>query len=232
MESESDNPLFKENKNIWTTWNISFDKIKSLGDDGEAACNLLRLWSCLNKADMSYEIIQKVYPQTMSKYPTLWSRVSSWLESIANDELKFTNTIRLLRRYSMLEMTQESECYSIHPVVHEWVYHSSSPDQSRILANIAVMVIRTAIPPMYPVNWEDIYRYKLHLFKCLSKYFLTNEDPLEGKSKELKAELGDICDHHVWGLIDYLEESRREEIKEICGGDWQALRVVTKYGRV
>ena len=116
MDDESLDEQLEYHGSVWTTWIISFDSIKSKGEIGETAANLLVLWSCLDNKNLRQELFSG------AKYGN--DILPSWIINIANNEsLIFSHAIRLLRRYAMVEEFEELGSYSIHPVVHKWIYH-------------------------------------------------------------------------------------------------------------
>ncbi|CAK7223200.1 hypothetical protein SBRCBS47491_005129 [Sporothrix bragantina] len=116
---ESGSPLMDyAQRSVGTTWTISFKAIETRSRN---AANLLRVWAFIANKDLWYGLLQAAAVNR-----ELWPE---WLREMAYNEAKFLGTVRLLLRYSMIEVEEsEQGSYNIHPVVHRW----ASVDFSRM----------------------------------------------------------------------------------------------------
>ncbi|KAL1893605.1 hypothetical protein Sste5346_006436 [Sporothrix stenoceras] len=107
-DTEPGSPLIDyDQQRVGTTWTIS---LKAIETRSKSAANLLRLWAFIANKDLWYGLLQAA---AVSQEDEQWPE---WLREIAENQAKFLNTVRLLLRYSMIEV-QESEqgSYNLHP---------------------------------------------------------------------------------------------------------------------
>ncbi|KAK3947253.1 hypothetical protein QBC32DRAFT_224584 [Pseudoneurospora amorphoporcata] len=95
--SKSGSPLLDYDKEIRTTWTISFKAIEA---KNENAGNLLRLWAFLDNRDLWHNLLQ-VARDGGEQWP-------GWLRDIAC-EVRFLDVAGLLFRYSMIEARESEE---------------------------------------------------------------------------------------------------------------------------
>jgi tetratricopeptide (TPR) repeat protein len=129
---------------VWTTWAISYQAIR---DKHKDTANLLLLWSFLDHKDLWHDL----FATACRESPVTASMLSSWIGEIATSEIRFSEAMRLLRNYSLVEQVAETPSYATHPVVHQWAYHSQGQHFAAELSQLAVVVVGSAVP-------ERIYR--------------------------------------------------------------------------
>ena len=151
MKSEADDGLLYYHGNVWTTWIISYNEIRSKNKSGEAAANLLLLWSCINSRDLWFGLFREGYKQ--GEFP-------SWMDEIASSSLRFSKALRLLRRYSMVEEAEEDGSHSTHPVVHKWVYHYNYSTICKTIGPIALALMRNVNQTLH--KFEEAWRFLPH----------------------------------------------------------------------
>ena len=185
VNDESGEQLLHYRRSIWTTWVISFDEIRSKGDAGMAAANLLILWSCLDNRDLWYELFsgatferhERTFPSWMTHIASDLSNFflprmihiasdqsnsfPSWMTHIASDQLKFSKAMTLLRRYSMIEEVNESGSYSIHPVVHKWAYHYFHNEICEKMGLTAIILMRETL--LSTVSFNPVGSLSFHI---------------------------------------------------------------------
>ena len=120
-----------KSETIATTWLISFRKIKS---QSEGAARLLKLWGCLSNQDLWYGLLQQGLNQT-----------PYWFQDIIKTELHFLETIQVLLDYSMVEGSENSDSYYMHPVVHDWIREYINQDDDLEFSAIAMGCIGSAV---------------------------------------------------------------------------------------
>ncbi|RYP46519.1 hypothetical protein DL768_007291 [Monosporascus sp. mg162] len=126
-------------RSVWTTWTISFNVIR---EQDKATSNLLLLWSFLDNKDLGF----RLFTAACSASREVAAEVSRWIGDLANSELKFTQSMQLLRSYSLVESVENGASYATHPVVHRWARYYCSEDYSDELARLALVVVGWAVP--------------------------------------------------------------------------------------
>ena len=171
--------LLQYHGSIWTTWVISFDEIRSKSDAGMAAANLLILWSCFDNKDLGYELFSGT---TLDEYKGI---LPSWmLTHIASDPLSFSNVMRLLRRYSMIEEANELGTYSLHPVVHKWAYHYFHNEICKTMGRTALTLIGSKLTDYLPLcDTKPLFRILPHVQSCFERISMKALDNIEDKVK-------------------------------------------------
>ncbi|KAH8669617.1 hypothetical protein BGZ60DRAFT_38520 [Tricladium varicosporioides] len=145
---------------IITTWQISFDEVERR-DKG--AANLLRLWGYLDNQDLWYQLL-------------LWrgygDAAPRWLQQIVNTEISFLATITTLLDFSLIERNNNSESYSMHPVVHDWVQSMINIRKDDGFLQVAITTIGLAVPvhnkPDSPSVKRRISPHSIQLIQCWS----------------------------------------------------------------
>jgi hypothetical protein len=88
------------------------DIIRRSEEESEGAAKLLQLWGYLYSRDDWYELF---------RWSLCWEQAPSRLPQVADTEVVFLGTLKLLLEYSLVEQNADGESYSIHPVVHDWI---------------------------------------------------------------------------------------------------------------
>jgi tetratricopeptide (TPR) repeat protein len=154
------------NRSIWTTWTISYNAIQA---KNKAASNMLLLWAWLDNKDLWYGLFAIACKESTGATQLL----SKWLEDIASNEVKFTEAIKLLRNYSLIEDVEDMASYTTHPVVHRWALHFQGNNEQVELAHLAVTVVGWAVPHSSTREYMSLQRRLLpHAQHCL-KWILT-----------------------------------------------------------
>ena len=137
-DANSDRTLIDyDQKSIATAWTLSFKEIEA---KSQTAANLLRLWSFISNKDFWHDLLSSPF-KCNRKRP-------DWLTEIADNKIKFLDTMRLLLRYSMIEVQDsEQQSYSIHPVVHRWNAHIQDTSDKKEYLQLAIAMIRSSAPP-------------------------------------------------------------------------------------
>ncbi|KIN02724.1 hypothetical protein OIDMADRAFT_120076 [Oidiodendron maius Zn] len=130
MKKRSDYP----ERTIITTWQISFEEIK-LRDEGAAM--LLRLWGYLDNQELWYQLLLRLGRKNAAP---------GWLRQITASEVSFLATIGTLLDFSLIEQNDNSETYSMHAVVHDWIQASNDMSKDEGLLQTAITTIGLAVP--------------------------------------------------------------------------------------
>ncbi|KAF4465508.1 Pfs NB-ARC and TPR domain (JCVI) [Fusarium albosuccineum] len=134
LMSSDNNPLTDYQGSIATTWTISLEEIKRQSSD---STNLLRLWAFLDNKQFWRGLFLAATKPFVSGFS--WP---TWLQAIAQDKARFAKSISLLVRYSIIEAEKERKrSYAMHPVVHQWLLHLGSDEQSMEFARLALILV-------------------------------------------------------------------------------------------
>jgi hypothetical protein len=151
-DSEVDAPLHDyPDRSVWTTWAISYQAIR---DKCEHTANLLLLWSFLDNKDLWHGLFADACKASAGTAKML----TTWVGEIASSEVVFSQAIRLLRNYSLIEEMEETESYTIHPVVHRWAYHYQGKRCERELGLMAVVAVGWAVPDQSARDYMVVQR--------------------------------------------------------------------------
>ncbi|KAF1913173.1 hypothetical protein BDU57DRAFT_504079 [Ampelomyces quisqualis] len=200
---------------VWTTWSISYQAIRKKHKD---TANLLLLWSFLDNKDLWYGL----FATACRESPLTASMLSSWIGDIASSEFRFTEAMRLLRNYSLVEQVAETLSYATHPVVHQWAYHSQGQNFATELSRLAVVTIGSTVPEKN--CREDIIlqrRLLSHAQACSSRIakkgkgfdysvFARDDKDLE----ELEEQKTIFCAVHMLGSL-YAEQGKPIEAEQM-----------------
>lgn len=129
--------LLDYDKTTATTWVVSFREIERRSTN---AANLLRLWAFFDNKELSHDLLAGA-----KNGPAGWC--PEWLSEMASDQLRFLQATMLLRRYSMIETSEEAgNCYSIHPVVHRSMSYLEGDLKDNESAKLALILIGEGCP--------------------------------------------------------------------------------------
>ncbi|RYP55778.1 hypothetical protein DL771_012369 [Monosporascus sp. 5C6A] len=149
-------------------------------------------------------------------------QLSKWLQDIPSSELKFTEAVRLLRNYSMIETMHDLASYAIHPVVHKWALYFQDQDQRIGLARTAVLAVGFAVPHRSTREYWAVQRRLLPHAHCCSQWILAGvvdtSIEIDGRRHNVGAdgECGrEILDAMVWLGILYFEQGKLGEAEKM-----------------
>jgi hypothetical protein len=99
-----------EDRSLYTTWQITFDRIQQ---QNPAAANLLKLWAYFDRRDVWYKLLQHTS-----------SADDEWVQKLTQDELNFNEAITLLCSFGLVDPDRSlqqqlgSGGYSVHSCIH------------------------------------------------------------------------------------------------------------------
>jgi tetratricopeptide (TPR) repeat protein len=156
MEKRADYP----ERTIVTTWQISFDEVE--GRD-KGAAKLLRLWGYLDRQELWYQLL---------RWPVWENAIPDWLQQITATEISFLATVGTLLDFSLIEQNDNSETYSMHAVVHDWIQASIDMRKDNGLLRTAITTIGLAVPAHNtrdsPTVQRRILPHAIHLLRYWS----------------------------------------------------------------
>ncbi|KAL6807195.1 hypothetical protein GGI42DRAFT_320215 [Trichoderma sp. SZMC 28013] len=123
---------------ITTTWTIS---LKAIESENINSIYILRLWAFLDNKQFWHGILQAAGNiRAEAQCPT-------WLLNMSRDKLQFGKAMGLLLRYSMIQTTDGLEgCYTMHSVVHQWMFSLDSKQKAVEFARLALILIGHSVP--------------------------------------------------------------------------------------
>jgi len=155
MKKRADYP----ERTIITTWQISYDEVERR--DIRAA-KLIRLWGYLDNQELWYQLLE--WPEWANPAP-------DWLQQITSTEISFLATIGTLLDFSLIEQNDNTETYSMHAVVHDWIQASNDTRRDDGLLEIAITTIGLAVSEQYTKDGPTIRGRLLPHFIQLLRYW-------------------------------------------------------------
>ena len=131
LESYEDRPLY-------TTWQITFDRIQQRNP---ASASLLRLWAYFDRQDVWFELLQHAN-----------SPDDRWIQELTKDELNFNEAIALLCSFGLVDLDRSlqqqfrSGQYSVHSCVHSWTVFVLNKEWDEGLARLALRCVASKVP--------------------------------------------------------------------------------------
>ncbi|OQD86643.1 hypothetical protein PENANT_c007G05014 [Penicillium antarcticum] len=149
LQSQSRSGPQYQHGNMLQTWLISYREIQKR--DSKAA-QLLLLLAHFDNQDTWYELIQSGCEG---------SDVPLWLYESAATFLAFSIRVSILIEFSLLEVKQQKESYTMHPVVQDWCLHVSSTDRYLVslrLNELALISVGYTVPNLSEKNSAELQR--------------------------------------------------------------------------
>jgi tetratricopeptide (TPR) repeat protein len=134
MEQQDEYPPHEyAQRSVLTTWRISYEQVKSQSME---AGSLLQLWSFLYAGDLWYELVSCA--EELGKETIM----PDWVIVLAQDRLAFDGALRLLIKYSLVEVRAETASYAMHSVLHSWCRCLGASDAERdSFQNLAIDIV-------------------------------------------------------------------------------------------
>lgn len=132
-----------QHRSLYTTWQITLDRIKA---QNPAAAGLMKLWAYLDRQDIWYGLLQHGRSQGKA------GSSEGWFQTLIEDEVSFTNAIRLLCSYGLvtpiptIQYSTRSNGYSVHSCVHSWTVSVLNKNWDNDLAMLALVCVAEAVP--------------------------------------------------------------------------------------
>jgi tetratricopeptide (TPR) repeat protein len=183
-------------RTIITTWQISFNEVERR--DTRVA-KLLQLWGYLNNQELWYQLL---------KWSGWENDRPDWLQQIAGTEISFLAAVGILLDFSLVEQNDNSDSYSIHAVVHDWIQASVNTRTDDVFLQTAMTTIGLAVPEEESRDFATIQRRLLPHVAQLLRYwkFATATPDFTDTAVYLSSlhMLGDLCTHQ--GKLDEAEQ--------------------------
>ena len=166
-------------RSLWTTWAISYQAIR---DQHKHTANLLLLWSFLDNKDLWHGLLAAPCKRSAVAARML----SGWVGDIASNEIKFSNAMGLLRRYSLVEVAVEATgtiSYATHLVVHKWAHHSQSKCFATELSQLAIVAVGWAVPESSTRDYTALQRRLLPHAQACSRQIVKSKAVWHGRAE-------------------------------------------------
>lgn len=222
MDDEDGAPLQDyPDRKVWTTWVISYLAIR---EKHEATANLLLLWSYFGNKDLCHELFATACQASETACTMLFETIGD----IANSRVKFYDTMRRLRNFSLAESIQETGSYAIHLMVHKWAFYYRGKQHANELYRLAVVIVGMAIPEDMSYFSSALGRRLLpHVQSCNrcmvkaeQNWALRYNSAYENIPRENEKKLAFLKALYLMGLL-YKNQSKSLEAKQMYE---QALR--------
>jgi tetratricopeptide (TPR) repeat protein len=134
-----------EDRSLYTTWQVTFDRIQK---QNAASAQLLKLWAYFDKQDVWFGLLRHAY-----------SADYEWIHKLIEDELSFTEAVRLLCEYGLahpepsLGQPSGSAGYGVHSCVHSWTIYVLNGEWDQDLARLALICVAYEIPDTDADEW-------------------------------------------------------------------------------
>ena len=194
------------NESVGTTWMISY---RAIQQKDNAAANLMLLWACLDNKDLWFELLTPAY----RKFGTD-EFIPEWFRSVASSKLAFTQTVKLLLNYSLVEGTEGLSSYAIHPVVHEWAWHMLEEEGRAEYCWLATIITGEAVPDYSEKEFWILQRRLLpHADRCVV-CDLAGINNNYDKQRKSKANILALDARHILGLL-YADQGKLDEAEKM-----------------
>lgn len=157
---QQNNDLSYQNGTIASSWQLSILEIRRRNT---SAVGLLQLWSFMDNSDLWWELLntalecpkKRVSSRSLPNLTTICSDVlpysmgnvgTTWLQELAEDEIIFLEAMRVLLEFSFVRKNIDSQSYSIHPLVHEWIRSTIHASLWESYINAAASVLGRSVP--------------------------------------------------------------------------------------
>jgi tetratricopeptide (TPR) repeat protein len=134
-----------EDRSLYTTWQVTFDRIRK---QNAASAQLLKLWAYFDKQDVWFGLLRHAY-----------SADYEWIQKLIEDELSFTEAVRLLCEYGLAHLEPSlgqpsgSAGYGMHSCVHSWTIYVLNGEWDQDLARLALICVAYEIPDPNADEW-------------------------------------------------------------------------------
>jgi tetratricopeptide (TPR) repeat protein len=139
-----------EDRSLYTTWKVTFDRIQK---ESAASAQLLKLWAYFDKQDLWFGLLRHAHTTN-----------DEWMEKLIDDEMDFNKAVRLLCEYGLAHPEASpshlstSAGYSMHSCVHSWTISVLNDGWDDKLSTIALTCVASAVPSTNTDKWWFLQR--------------------------------------------------------------------------
>jgi tetratricopeptide (TPR) repeat protein len=158
-------------RSVISTYAISYEYVQRI-DPG--AARMLDLFAYLDHSDLWHSLFTPVLGGSIVPVEIL----PDWFLEDVCTEPNFTQKIRTLLDYSLIETRLETLSYAVHPVVHDWCFHMGLASHGEI-APMAVSIIGSAC---FSIGESADWLYRKRLARHCSRIYIWVEKDSEDMS--------------------------------------------------
>jgi tetratricopeptide (TPR) repeat protein len=139
-----------ENRSLYTTWQITFDRIEQ---QNAASAKLFKLWAYFNRQDLWFELLRHTN-----------SADDEWIQKLTEDELNFNEAVTLLCSFGLVNADRSLQQqfgfggYSVHSCVHSWTVFVLNNKWDKGLARLALTCVASEVPSTDEKDWWLLQR--------------------------------------------------------------------------
>ncbi|KAK4182502.1 hypothetical protein QBC35DRAFT_457232 [Podospora australis] len=177
--------LSYENRAMYSTWDISYAQVEQ---QNMISARFLRLWAYFGHEDLWFELLLK----GRSSGP-------QWFRELTGDALGFTEAVRVLCDYGLVEATTssneqrgESHGYGMHGCVHLWTVHALNVERNIEMAQLAMRCVGSHVSKKTESEYWVVQRRLMHHADRCLKMVLMDEIPIPEKGEWILDELGNL----------------------------------------
>jgi tetratricopeptide (TPR) repeat protein len=161
-----------EDRSLYTTWQITLNQVQQ---QNAASAQLLKLWAYFDRQDIWFELLR--HGSSMDE---------GWIQKLTEDELSFSEAIRLLCNYGLVDadlsfrQLSGSGGYSVHSCVHSWSMSILNKEWDDRLARLALTCIAAEVPSRNEKNWWLLQRRLLQHATRLEHFIVDGKVDSDG----------------------------------------------------
>jgi tetratricopeptide (TPR) repeat protein len=152
LKLQTTSPLLNsyEDRTLYTTWQITFDRIQQ---QNGASAKLLQLWAYFDRQDLWFDLLRHAH-----------SADDEWIRKLTKDELNFNEAITLLCTFGLVDPDKPSQQqigsggYSIHSCIHSWAVFVLNKEWDESLAHLALTCVASEVPSIDKTHWWVLER--------------------------------------------------------------------------
>ena len=138
-----------ENRSLYTTWQITFDRIEQ---QNTTSAKLLKLWAYFDRQDVWFELLRHAK-----------STDDVWIQKLTEDELSFSQALTLLCSFGLVDADRSQQQsrtgrYSVHSCVHSWTVFVLNKEWDKALARLALTCVASEVPSTDEKDWWLLQR--------------------------------------------------------------------------
>ncbi|KAF7502885.1 hypothetical protein GJ744_004954 [Endocarpon pusillum] len=172
LQTTSPRLISYEDRSLYTTWQITFDRIQQRN---AGSAKLLKLWAYFDRQDVWFELLQQGS-----------SADEGWIQELTEDELSFNGAVRLLCDYGLVNADLSfrhlsgSGGYSVHTCVHSWTLFVLNKEWDESLARLALTCVASKVRSKEADDWWLIQRRLLQHAMRLQHSIVADELDCKG----------------------------------------------------
>jgi tetratricopeptide (TPR) repeat protein len=160
-----------ENRSLYTTWQVTFDRIR---EQNAASARLLELWAYFDKQDVWFGLLRHAC-----------NADDKSIQKLTEDELSYNEAVRLLCEYGLahpepsLSQVSRSIGYGVHSCVHSWTVSILNKEWDDSLARLALTCVASEVPSTNIDEWWLLQQRLLQHVALHKKFVLDSNMDIE-----------------------------------------------------